>query len=151
MRKNIRGTGKKRKSKNNRYLLIAIIFLLIIIIAGLLSFYLKFIYKVKAIRTYEIKVKVGDHIGFDIENSSINFGTIIPGNSGERIIELSSNEDVKVEIYLMGEIAKWITLDKNDFLLKKNKNERVTFTITIPVTTKYGNYSGKAIILFKKI
>ncbi|MEM1577642.1 MAG: hypothetical protein QXM27_01350 [Candidatus Pacearchaeota archaeon] len=143
---------KENKIINWKKILIwFIIFLLIIILTELIWIYIKFLHNTTAIRIYDIKLKVGDYIGFNIENESINFGTIMPGGRGERYIEVTSNKDVKVEIYLKGDIAKWIIVDKNDFILKKNTKENITFSVVIPKDAKIGNYTGKAIILFRKI
>lgn len=143
---------EKNKTKNFRKILMLFIFILIVIIVTeLIWIYVKFLHNTTAVKIYDIKVKVDNYLGFNIENESINFGTIIPGGIGERYIELISDKDVKVEIYLKGSVAKWISIDKNDFILKKGKKENVTFSITIPKNTKFGNYSGKAIILFRKI
>lgn len=126
--------------------------LLIIIIFALLSFLVTItIYssgKLISVNRYEVKLSVGDRIGFDLGSEVISFGTMLPGSESPRKIEITNslNRPVKVIIKHIGNTTKFVYPEKNNFLIQPNSSDQLTFVARIPKNTTYGNYRGTVII-----
>ena len=95
-----------------------------------------------------MKVQVVDYVGFNLDPNEINFGAVMPSGGSKRDLELSVNEPTKVEIILQGELAPWVVVSENNFVFEGKKT--VTFMVVIPEDAEYGEYIGRAIILFRK-
>jgi len=138
-------------SRNNWIKLIALILIVAVIcvmITYLLYGYFKYAYNVKQTKVYDMKLKVSDHIGFDLGEEELNFGTVVPSGVSSRSVDLKSDEPVKVMIVLEGELAKWTIPQENNFVF--NGSKKLMFVATVPPDAKLGNYTGKAILIFKK-
>ncbi|MCX8193836.1 MAG: hypothetical protein N3G19_00515 [Candidatus Pacearchaeota archaeon] len=144
------------RSKRNKYSLIKIIILLacIAIIVMVLTWfaydYYKYFYKTKEIKVYEMKIKVEPGVvGFNVGKEELNFGTTIPTGGSSRNVVVSSEEPVRVLVFFEGQMKNWVNVNKNNFILEGN--ETLTFAAFVPANAAYGNYTGKAIIVFKKL
>ena len=103
---------------------ILIIIIVVIVVFGITQFFFYFndyIYKVKEIQTVEMKVKVSDHVGFNLANDSLNFGMLRAGDWGSRNLSLSSDEEVRVKVILLGKVGEWATVKENDFVFSGKK------------------------------
>jgi hypothetical protein len=120
----------------------------------------------KNISTIDMKIKVGNYIGFNLDNTYLEFGTAMPGGSSERNIEIDNiyEESLFVEIDIekkwdvyhaleeSREIKKeWVILSDNNFVIGANEKKSVKFTIVVPEGTEYGNYTAQAVIKFSYI
>jgi hypothetical protein len=141
--------AKKKKGINAKQLVIILIIaaLLAVTATELIYHYCKY-RDVVQVQAYDMKLEVSNNIGFDVGNQSLNFGTAIPNASIEKYIFISSAEPALVEVILKGGLAKWISVSESNFTI--NSSKQLTFTAAIPGDASAGNYSGKAIILFRK-
>jgi len=143
---------KKKKRRQNQkiakilILCIVIIFLIAIIIQ--IFNYYNFS-KIKEIKTIEMEIKVSDHIGINLDTESLIFGTVIPGGGATRSLRIESDEPVFVTVKLKGALAKWSGVKENNFVF--NGTKFLTFFVNVPKFTQFGNYTGEAIIIFKKV
>ena len=82
------------------------------------------------------------------EQKEFNFGIMYPGISTTKTMNLSrgNSPPAKVHIEVNGEIAQWITLDKNDFVL--DEPTQVNVTLSIPEGTEEGRYTGNVTIRY---
>jgi len=103
------------------------------------------------IREVEMMIEVAQKLGMNTDGGAINFGANFPGNQNKRFLEVSFPEKTKVEITLEGEMASWVELSVNNFVLEPDEIETVTFTAKIPEDADEGVYSGKAVLSFKKV
>ncbi len=103
--------------------------------------------------TLDMLIKVNDHFGLNADTDAMKFGMIMPGTSAERsiIVNNSAARPLKVIILKSGYIADWVKISENDFILEENENRRVIFKVSAPENANYGNYTGTAAIIFKKI
>ncbi|MEM4152570.1 MAG: hypothetical protein QXK80_00395 [Candidatus Pacearchaeota archaeon] len=140
---------KDKSSLIKIVILLACVALIVIILTWLAYDYYKYFYKTKQLKVYDMKIKVEPGVvGFNVGTEELNFGTTIPTGSSSRSIVISSNEAVRVLIFFEGRMRNWVNVDKNNFILEGN--ETLTFTALVPANTAYGNYTGKAIVVFKE-
>ena len=101
----------------------------------------------------DIKLKVGDRFGLNVDPESINFGRIMPGNAGLRNVTLENNASypLKVSISKYGEIADWIDVSENNFILEEKEKMDVTFYAYAPNDAAFGNYTSKTKVIFKRV
>ena len=90
---------------------------------------------------------IGVHITKE-EQKEFNFGIMYPGISTTKTMNLTrgNSPPARVHIEASGGIAKWITLEKNDFVL--DEPTQVGVTLTIPDGTEEGRYTGNVAIRY---
>jgi hypothetical protein len=93
---------------------------------------------------YNTSVIVGDRVGFDLNSDAITFGMVPSGNYASRAINIiPSNYDQSVEIFVKGNITKFLTTSESSIFIKANENRKINFDIFIPTNTSFGEYSGE--------
>jgi len=82
------------------------------------------------------------------EQKEFNFGIMYPGISTTKTMNLTrgNSPPARVHIAVSGEIAQWITLDKNDFVLEEPT--QVNVTVSIPEDMEEGRYTGNVTIRY---
>jgi len=140
---------KKNKKLNKKNVLV--IFLIVIIFLLSIFLYSNILDYISVYETKEIyaEVKVSDRYGFEINDSSLKFGMIPPGNSASKDISLENiyGKEVKIKIYTEGEIGDFITISENDFILKKDEKKQIGFSVVIPLEAEYGIYTGNVTVV----
>lgn len=145
--------GKGRKAKQEKKNKIIVIILLIIILF-LVIFLVINLTDLSVLEKKEIyaKIIVSDHYGFDLNGTALTFGMVRPGGTSSRalILENKYNKEVEVEIYAKGKIKEFILISDNNFILRDNEKKELSFTVSVPSGTEYGNYTGFVIMKFRK-
>ena len=82
------------------------------------------------------------------EQKEFNFGTTFPGAVTTKTMNLTSGDSppARVHIAVSGEIAHWITLEKNDFVL--DEPTQVNVTLSIPEGVVAGRYTGNVTLRY---
>ena len=82
------------------------------------------------------------------EQKEFNFGIMYPGISTTKFMNLTrgNSPPALVHIEVSGEMAQWITLDKNDFVL--DEPAQVGVTLTTPEGVEEGRYTGNVTIRY---
>lgn len=95
---------------------------------------------------------IADKVGFNLNNDSIHFGSTYKGGTSRRFLTFSNTYGfpVKLNIQTSGEIAKYVSVSNNNFIIPPNSRVDVTFIATMPVDIEYGNYTGTSHIRFIK-
>jgi len=129
------------------FLIIVTIIAIPVLLLTLTSFIL-----IKEVKTLDMQLKVDNNIGFNIDTDKIYFGTIPPGNTGARRVNIENMEYKKVisRIKLTGELKDWVTVSHNNFRLEKGESQEVTVDISIPEDAEKKDYEGRFIILFTR-
>jgi len=128
---------------------IFITFFVILVVLIILNLFIKFMYLEK--NEIKINLDVGDHIGFNIDNEELNFGTVTPGNHAIRNITLSSNRDFDVKVKIkVNKYKSWYSVSENDFVLNKGDNRTIVVRVDVPGDVNYGKYDAKLIMTFWK-
>jgi hypothetical protein len=80
------------------------------------------------------------------EQRVFNFGIMYPGISTTKFLNPTrgNSPPARVHIAVSDEIAQWITLDKNDFVL--DEPMQVNVTLTIPEGVEESRYTGNVTI-----
>lgn len=130
----------------------AIILLAIIILITMAVTMYIYSQKICETRKIDMFVIVSDHIGVDVSDESLRFGMIIPGGDATRTINISHKcrDNTIVNLKRLGDIAKFISLPKNNFILEPNKIEKLDISVNIPKDTEFRNYTGMLLIKFKE-
>ncbi|HID19443.1 MAG TPA: hypothetical protein EYP28_00660 [Methanophagales archaeon] len=82
------------------------------------------------------------------EQKEFNFGITFPGAVTTKTMNLTRGKSpsARVHVEVSGEIAQWITLEKNDFVL--DEPTQVNVTLTIPEGVEEGRYMGNVTIRY---
>jgi len=151
-----------RKQKKKRYLFIIFLVALVSIITTALIFYA---IRYSEVRRIDMQITVGDLIGFNLDNNSLQFGTAMPGGSSSRSMIFNNNFEfpIKIEItfepkrdiFFFFERTKtipneWISVSENNFILQPEQEKSIKFTISLPKDVKYGDYTSQALIFVRK-
>jgi len=132
-------------------------FLLLVLITILVSFSLTFLfytyYTIQDVQGLDMKMKIGDVVGLDTNESVISFG-IIPkkGGSSERHIILENMKNKPLEVYVKksGEMAEWVYISEDNFILKANETKELLFTAIPSKDAEKGAYKGKVKFIFTR-
>jgi len=127
--------------------------ILMLVVIFFIGIYLTFLFyqNYKIIDYFEIsaRVKIQESGGgFNLENTSLNFGKNFPGGWGQRFIEINSSKDAIVRIKAVGDMENFLTFSDNNFFLPANKHKQVSVTMDVPENISLGNYTGKVKIYF---
>ena len=112
-----------------------------------------FLAKENILRIEEIPMdfKVDNYLGIVTDNDALHFGTLSPGNSGDRFISLKNDNTfpVTITITFKGEAGKYIWTEP-EFILEEGEEREITIRVTVPSDLAYGNYTGTAYITFRE-
>jgi len=110
-------------------------------------------YVISDVKELDMSLIVGEHIGFDAGTDKITFGMITRSGSCRRDIFLSNQKDYPLKVYvsLHGNFKEWVYLTDDFFILKPGEEKKISFTVSAPADAAYGNYTGKARFVFKRV
>jgi hypothetical protein len=160
--KRLKVKNTKRKNwetdKNVRIILISLIVISIGILFGTVGYC---IYKYNAHSKYQSRIVSVNYIntsvqiipygiGINADTDSLKFGKTFPGGGGSRHLILNSTKEALVKVTITGDMARFLTVDKNNFIIKPNVSDQVLFILEIPDDTPQGNYTGLIQVLFLK-
>lgn len=136
--------------KKNKFILLVIIIILAGI--GLTNLFYSF-YIVKEVRIVDMDFSVGEKVGINIDTDALHFGTNFPKGSSMRNMIISHEHDcpLKVSIKLYGDFASWMSVSDNDFILDPGESRKISFSVSVPEDAPFGDYSGFAKIIFKRV
>jgi len=135
-------------TKKTKFLL-AILF---IIVAISVLFAAKFIFeKPRSVTDYPMEIHVvtePNEIGVDA-GPKLNFGWISPGSSAVRYIDIGNDkQNARVKLSATGDFADWISVSKNNFLIRTGEQEEIALTAAVPAGAAAGNYTANLRIEF---
>ena len=112
------------------------------------------LYVIEEIRFIPISVMVDDGAGFDINNTALKFGKVIPGKSTNiRYVSISHKMDYPLEVIVdvFGDIKDFVSISEKRVVIKPNESKKIAFKISVPMSTNFGEYSGRVRFVFKKL
>lgn len=144
--------NKKNVLKPSKYKIITIILLLafVFIIGIFLTITVYNQYIVLRYQEIDLFVKVQNSTtgAFNISTDALNFAKTYPGGSSVKRIYMNSLKRAMVHIEADGEIARFISVSDNNFLIAPNEYRQIEVYLSVPPETVEGNYSGKLKIYF---
>jgi hypothetical protein len=142
--------AKKKKSKKlTKEYMFLIIFAVIVLVIFLASLIYKNI-TIYEVRTIPADINVAKHVGINLNNDSLHFGTTFPYGGSKRDMTISFHKDALVEIKTFGEMKNWIYVSDNNFFLPANTEKELTFEVFVPSGTDERLYNGTVKIYFKR-
>ena len=127
-----------------------IIVLIVCSITAFLTVFLTVSYE-RPYVSYDMYLTVGDYVGVNTDTDALWFGTVMPGEMGNRWININSTEQSKVVLEVSGELASWVSVSDNNFIVESGENKSIKVTALVLETAKYGDYAGKLNIYFRKV
>jgi len=130
-------------------LFVLIISLILILTTGTICFY--FFYNYYEVREMPLFLEVQKGVlGLNADRDALNFGKIMPGNSGKRFLEIGFDKKAQVIIVPEGELAEWITVSPSNLMLEPGDKKEVTLTANVPGSAEERKYTGKIKLYFKR-
>ena len=113
------------------------------------------LYKIDYVKVITAKIEVGTYASFALGEEKfdvINFGTMMPGNSGSRFItvENQNKKEIFMRIFVAGKIKGFLAYDNNQ-IITANETKKITFDVYVPENAGKGKYNGRIFLIFKKI
>ncbi|MBR9706250.1 hypothetical protein GOV14_04395 [Candidatus Pacearchaeota archaeon] len=144
----------KKRFKNKRSLMIFIIILAIIILVLLIYLFGQLLEYLSIVEKQRIKatVFVGDNPGIDLNTTALTFGMVQRGGGSatrKLILDNSEDKNVKIKIYIEGNISQLMQVSDNNFILGPGEIKEVKFTV-IPGDLDGGWYLGEVIVYTQK-
>jgi len=119
------------------------ILLVLVFLSALCTYIILNFLSEQKIVDYKMQLIVGNHIGFDLNTSVITFGMVIPSGNAVRHLDLKNGEQKnKFQILAFGDLAGWIKLSENDFVLQPYEKRTLNITAQVPKNADLGNYTG---------
>ncbi|MBU3913334.1 MAG: hypothetical protein KKE50_04535 [Nanoarchaeota archaeon] len=141
---------QKAKQKRNRILagILIIIMIGMLVLIGMFACKLAGVFSLLETKEFYARAVVSERNGFDLNNSALIFGEILPGGSASRevFIENSYNKSVRIRIYSVGNISKLLSGFEENFVLGRNETKKVGFSVYAPRNAELGVYDGKIVI-----
>jgi len=145
-------------NKNIRLILIFVLILSMGVLFGAIGYnlykwneYSKYQSRIIAIHYVNTSVQITSFgIGMNGDTDSLKFGKISLGGGGERGLNINSTKKALVKVTISGDMAQFMSVDKNDFIIEPNTADKITFHIDIPENAETGNYTGLIQVLFLK-
>ena len=111
-------------------------------------------YKIADVKEINMTLVVGNHTGLDVDTEKLAFGMVMPkGSSCTRYVTLSNKKDYPLKVYInfYGSLAECVFVSENYFILNPEEEKKLSFSAIAPRNAAYGNYTGKARFVFKRI
>jgi hypothetical protein len=102
------------------------------------------------IKEVELKLGVGNVVGFNVDTNALDFGIVHEGSSSERSFSISNdtNRQKKIKIVVVGEIAQIVQISENQFWLDPGKGKEIKIKATAPKGSFGKTYAGKIVIYY---
>ena len=139
----------QKRIKLNRLILLFIIIILFGI--GLTALFYS-TYIIKDVRVIPMNFRVSKGVGLNVDNDALHFGGAPPEGTSQRFMDISHRYKfpVKVQIIGYGDLAEWLSISPNDFILMKNETKQVSFVISVPKNATFGYYNGSVKVFFRR-
>ena len=91
-----------------------------------------------------MSIAVGSRLGFDVGNSSLSFGTTVPGSLAQRNMSVKNdaNHPSRLRLDAFGPIAGWVSVSENDYVLQAGENKTIGIQVKVPSDAGAGGYNG---------
>jgi len=122
-------------------ILLSVLLVLVIVFAGMQMM------PIKSVRyDMDLYVEGAKRVGFNVDTDAVHFGIVPPGASGERIVVVETDVEARVRVKSSGELAKWVSVSDNDFVLGRDELKEISITTSVPEDAEIGKYEGEITI-----
>lgn len=98
-----------------------------------------------------MQVNVSNKLGLVVNDSIIDFGSIVPGTSIERKLSFSNTNPFELEVLFKskGNISDFVFF--SDFILESYETRDVPIVLLISSEVEEGFYSGELQVIFRRV
>ncbi len=143
------GINKEQKINKRFVISFLVVLVLVLVLVNIWSFYRERSLWEK--KVFDIKVYVGDTLGFDVNAELLVFGIVPRGAVGKRFIEFKNDSNIrkKIDMSVYGEVAPWVWVSDNHFYLDPDQYRKITVSLKPSQDAEKREYHGKLVILIK--
>jgi len=129
-------------------LLILTVAITVGLICIIYSYYIIYDYQEK-----NMYLTVDNYVGMNVDSSAIYFGTVPPEGSSSRkiFLEHKHNKPLLIQLKTKGDLSKFVSVSENNFILEPNINKTIVVSVYVPKDMKYGNYTGRLAVVYRRI
>jgi hypothetical protein len=128
--------------KTKKIIILIVLIMSIIILLGVL--YIFFKQPPVKYKELDVRFNIGNYTGFDVNNSGLYFGTLMPSQTGTRFILLQNDDDIPARFTIIyeGNNTEWVIFGRS-IVVNPYDNYTLNFSLKVPSDALIGNYSGK--------
>jgi hypothetical protein len=144
---------KPRRGRSRSFLLLVLSMAAICTsAAAFAAYYVLFQTPIYKVIEFPMEVYVDSTVGVNVDTDAVHFGIVPPGSSsGRRMTVTAGGFRTLVTFESSGDIAEWVTVSENGFLLEPGGNRTVMIDVAIPDDVVPLAYrSGTLRIVFRK-
>lgn len=96
------------------------------------------------VKTLDVKFEVGDRLGLILNDSELDFGTVLPGVSSVKKVDVSNNYGfpVYVRIYVSNNLEDFL-FSKSKIFIGEGEMAVVDFHLVVPADAAKKQFSGE--------
>lgn len=117
---------------------------LLLILFGFLFIYANV--KIIGYTEYDVDYFVGSHIGINLDEDAIHFGTLQPGNAHRRELIVRSERDVLVRVIPYG--LDYLVVENDNTLVFSGEEAKISLLLRLPLSAEEGFHSGKLKVIY---
>ncbi|MEK6903771.1 MAG: hypothetical protein AABW64_03945 [Nanoarchaeota archaeon] len=129
----------------NKFLTLVFVLLFLSVLGTVFIFQL--FEKTHVLKEIPILVRIGNKVGIDVNTTALTFGTLQPGLSVERILQVRTEKTEKLHFFVTN--ISFIFLDEDTLFISPNETRHIRVTAAPPLSTPIGEYHGLLLILGK--
>lgn len=125
---------------------------MLVAVALVVIFYFTFI--LVDVQTVELHSNFENTYGFNLDTDKMYFGSVPPGEQGERDLVFANNYDFPVEVssFFSGELEEYMRCENNNVVFQSGETGTITYTVNPPKdVTMRENYTGIAKVYIKRV
>lgn len=102
---------------------------------------------------YSLTFEVSNVSGFDLNNSALTFGKIVPGSVVSRYVSIENddNYEIYVEISSSKNLLPFLRVSENEFFLLPGEKKVLEFSISVPKNSSMVSYRGNVFIKIREL
>jgi hypothetical protein len=161
VKRKVRNSKTKSSKKDNkivRLILIIVMILAVGVLLGAVSHTLIKMYEYKAearkIISYHIfnsSVEITpSSVGLNADRDGIKFGKVNAGGGGTRFLDINSDEDAIVQVFIAGNMTGMISVEDNNFLIQAGEPYSLPVNLDVPEGTPIGFYNGEVHVILMR-
>lgn len=103
------------------------------------------------IEEVQMDFEVDDYVGINTDADALHFGTVPPGNTGQRFVSLKNDNTfpVVITIAFKGEAGKYAWTEP-ELVLDGGEARNITVSVAVPEDMAYGSYIGTVYFTFRE-
>ncbi|MBS3144166.1 hypothetical protein J4208_01130 [Candidatus Woesearchaeota archaeon] len=135
---------KKKTRKIYLYIVLLLVFTLLVTVLGY--------YVLHPLTRQEIPIylSVGDYVGINLDKDALYFGTLKPNSQVERPLVFRADH-YPISVQLLIEDIPFVTAEESFFILQEGEVKAIRFFAQVDKDVEKKEYTGKLIVLTKKL